>query len=315
MRAVLPRARDLMQAHPGQNIEVLLRPDGPLENQPEDQAILKRAIRRTFERRQLGHLALRFGAPDPSIRYKLDIYARLIGCMEHGDCVVSFNYDNAFEYVYACLTGNTNWLNVSELAPNQLRFLQQEAVHRWIDSRSIPALRQRTIRYAPAACFSDRPPSFGTGPIEIDLYKVHGSMNWFVGSDQQIHVGPPPTSSVPPLLAYPEPDKLDTQRPPLQHVMNSAVEAIGRFRRVVVLGYSFPASDSHQHPFVAPLREAMGAMEALVVDPSEAHPLRGGIEGSGRSTFVLERFENGFSSTQFNGGNLLEFVRTMRSQP
>lgn len=159
--------------------------------------------------------------------------------MEVGDAIVSFNYDNAFEYVLACMSGVFELLNVSELTNKQHLFLQNEGRDQWIPSECYDGLRQRQVRYLPEKCFKASESTFGASGGVIELIKIHGSINWFVSSPGKIHCGSPISGSTTPLLAYPEPSKSETTTLPLSDVMQEANAALERCDRIVIIGYSF----------------------------------------------------------------------------
>ncbi len=310
LSSVLPAVMSVMDSHTGTDIEQLLLPSSSLAESERNQ--LKQAIRRAFERRQLGRFAKLITSPTPGIRRKFDAYARLLCCMDDGDVVVSFNYDNALEYVLSCMSGNFDLLNVSELSPNQLSALQSRGRNLWIPRDCQDELRQRLVRYSPAGSFAGGALTFGLGTKAIDLLKIHGSINWFASGDNQIHVGAPLSAARTPLLAYPEPNKPETREPPFSLVMHDAIDSIGQFDRIVILGYSFPRSDSTGHPFVERLTQEMHRKSVLAVDPYPGAGLRAALATSSRALIVDEFFERSFASSKFAGRNLFDYLAAMR---
>lgn len=311
LSAVLPNAMAIMDSHSGNDIEQLLLPSSHLTD--EDRNVLKRAIRHTFERRQLGRFARLSGSHTPGIVHKFEAYARLVLCMRSGDAVISFNYDNAFEYIMSCVVGNFDLLNLSELSSNQFTALRRQGLHRWVPGDCQALLREVQLRYRPATTFSGASPTFGEGSTIIDLVKVHGSINWFSGDRDQIQVGRPPTTTKVPLLAYPEPNKPEASRPPLSLVMLEAVSRIDNFDRIVIIGYSFPNSDSTGHPFAQRLIGRLSTKQVLAIDPFPGTSLRAAVERSRNKLVVEESFEKSFSSSKFDGKNLSQFIESMRS--
>ena len=306
----VPCSIEIMNSHPEQNIEQLLLPSSPLTD--SNRMVLKNAIRRSFECRQLGRIAKLIPSHTPGIRHKFDVYARLLCCMEDGDAIVSFNYDNAFEFVLACISGTFRFLNISELKDDQSAFLQKQGRDLWISGDLHEALRKKSIRYSPAASFVGDVPIFGNGVAGIDLIKIHGSINWFKSESNRVHAGSPESTSRVPLLAYPEPNKPDTRVPPFSDIMNEAISSLHRFDRVVIIGYSFPQSDSTGHPFIQELKQNMKQMKVLAVDPFPGTGLMAALEDVPGGLIVDEFFENSFQSNKFNGKTMAEYVNLMR---
>ncbi|GDY06671.1 hypothetical protein LBMAG52_01570 [Planctomycetia bacterium] len=309
IQSFVPCAIGIMDSYPDLNMEQLLLPTSPLTE--ANRNVLKQAIRRTFERRQLGRIAKLIHSPTPGIRYKFDAYARLLCCMDDGDAIVSFNYDNAFEYVVSCISGDFSLLNVSELSPKQLSALSNKGRKRWIPLDLHDSLRQRQIRYSPVTSFDGDLPTYGSGTKVIDLIKIHGSINWFASGDNRIHVGSPRSDSSIPLMAYPEPNKPETKVPPFSVVMDEAKTSLQKFNRIVIIGYSFPQSDSTGHPFVGQLAQIMKQKRVLAVDPYPGAGLREALK-TADSRFIEKSFESAFNCQGFERSDLSESLSKFR---
>lgn len=313
LQDVVPCAIGIMDAYPDYNIEQLLLPTSPLTEENRD--TLKKATCRTFERRQLGRIAKLIPSHTSSLPHKLEAYARLLCCMEDGDVIVTFNYDNAFEYVLGCIAGVFDLLNIAELSSAQLTFLKNRGRDRWIPRECHDLLKSKCLCYAPATSFAVNSPRFGCGPSTITMLKVHGSINWFLSTGERIHVGEPLTGDQDvPILAYPEPSKSETSRPPLGNVMSAGVSALNQFDRIVVIGYSLPQSDSIGHPFVQRLVSRLGGMRALAIDPYPSAALLSTLKHAASHTVVPECFEKAFMSDKFNGLDLQSYMPRFREE-
>src|SRR5690606_11384786 len=126
----VPAAIGIMGGHPDKNIEQLLSPSSDLTDDARN--TLKNAIRRAFERRQIGSFARQTHAGNRTEGNKFDAYSRLICCMEDGDSIVSFNYDNAFEYVLSSINSSFQSLNLSELSQGERIALELACRDKWI---------------------------------------------------------------------------------------------------------------------------------------------------------------------------------------
>jgi hypothetical protein len=306
----VPYSIGIMDSYPDQNIEQLLLKSSPLTD--GNRTMLKNAICRSFERRQLGRLARLRESHTQGIRHKFDAYARLLCCMEDGDAIVSFNYDNAFEFVLACISKDFGLLNVSELKDDDRSAIEKQGRDLWIPPELQQQLQDLSVQYEPEASFAGGAPKFGNGSNKIDLIKIHGSINWFADTDQPIHVGHPENSSGTPLLAYPEPNKPETTMLPLSAIMEKAKSSLNNIERVVIIGYSFPQSDSTGHPFVKALTENMGPKKVLAVDPYPGAALKLALNAASSHDVFEETFENAFRSDKFDGSNLSAYVAKFR---
>jgi hypothetical protein len=264
----LPQSLDLLRQNHGKNIEELLSSSSSLSE--SDKTILKRAIRRGMERRNLGRILKVFGSQG-----KLSPYSRLLCLMEAGDVVVNFNYDNALE-TPLCLVGcDFAILNTTELDSAQIRYLSSdEARRRWIPDACIAPLTTRRLEYFPAVAFDESSSlTIGSGNTSIPLIKIHGSVNWSLTGDR-ITVASPSTHTSGPLLVYPEAGKPELMNPPHSLLIDSANDALSECEAVVIIGYSFPQSDSVGHPFVSRLTSELPAKRVLAVDPFPSDTLR-----------------------------------------
>lgn len=282
LSTTLPEAIHLLDSYPSKNIEMLLESSSPLDN--ASRALLKRAIRRGFERRNLGRILKVFGKHG-----KLGPYCRLLGLMETGDEVVSFNYDNALETPLCLAAQDFAVLNTGELDSAQMRYLTNgQASARWILPDCMDLLRSRTLDYSPRQTFATgaRTDS-GNGALRIPLIKIHGSVNWFEDHGS-IYVGTPADRGIPPLLIYPEAAKPELLQEPYQSVLREAIGALSRCQSIVIVGYSFPPSDAEGHPFVSQLVKSATKKKMLAVDPYPKDKL---IEVVGEDQIVQATFE------------------------
>jgi hypothetical protein len=257
----LPFAIETLDRHADKNIEVLLSSGSPLS--PDEKNLLKRAIRRGFERRNLGRILKVFGKHG-----KLGPYSRLLGLIEEGDTVVSFNYDNALETPLCLESARFDALNSSELSGPEMDYLTDgRAKSRWIPSDSLSQLKERTLEYAPNGSFQPGTPTvIGGGRLRIPFIKIHGSVNWFQ-ADNLIHVGSPIGGNKIPLIVYPEGDKPELMNEPYPAIVDAANDALARCDIIVIVGYSFPQSDASGHPFVSNVASAAVRKKMVAIDP------------------------------------------------
>ena len=302
----VPCSIGIMECYPDQNIEQLLLQSSPLTE--SNRIVLKKAIGRSFERRQLGRFARLRESHTPGIQHKFDAYARLLCCMEDGDAIISFNYDNAFEFVLACMSSDFRLLNVSELIQGDLSALELQGRDLWIPNELQERLSSLSVHYQPSTSFAGDAPKFGNGTTNINLLKIHGSINWYADIGQLIHVGSPRNSAESLLLAYPEPNKPETLERPLSDIMSQAKSLLGQFNKIVVIGYSFPSSDSTGHPFVVDLTQSMNQKKVLAVDPYPGAELTRILSAADSKLIVSESFEAAFNSQKFSGSSLPDYV-------
>lgn len=264
----LPQAIRDLEDHADKNIEELLTAStSPLDDAQKKN--LKLAIRRGFERRNLGRLLKWLGNSK-----KLESYSRLLSLMDPSDEVISFNYDNALELPLCVVSKDFAYLNVSELSVDQVNYLTEKktgkgktAIEQWIPSDCIASLNERSLEIIPTKAFADETNRVvGRGSLKIPFIKIHGSVNWFE-KDGKIHIGNPPNRDTPPLLIYPEPSKQELSLPALKDVLLQAQTALSRCKAIVIVGYSFPASDAEGHPFVSHLASSGKDKKMLAVDP------------------------------------------------
>jgi hypothetical protein len=304
LAATLPEAIRLLDLHPSKNIEELLAIDSPLGDAAK--TLLKRAIRRGFERRNLGRILKVFGKTG-----KLGPYCRLLGLMEAGDEVISFNYDNALEIPLCLASHDFAALNVSELDSAQMRYLTNgEAGDRWIPPDCEGLLRLRALEYSPRAAFvAGTRTIVGSGALRIPFIKIHGSVNWFEGHGS-IHIGTPSDRRMPPLIVYPEGTKPELLREPCQAILREAIDALSRCSSVAIVGYSFPPSDATGHPFVSQLASIAATKKMLAVDPYPKDKL---VEVVGSGQIIQATFEESVQPDA-KGQNLLATeIEKMRS--
>jgi hypothetical protein len=278
----LPQTIDLLQRNRRLNVEALLSSSSPLSD--ADKSVIKRAIRRGMERRNLGRILKVYGKHG-----KLGPYSRLFSMMNSGDAIVSFNYDNALETPLCLLTNSFEILNTSELDSAQQLYLQSAtATRRWIPDDCVSSLTSRRLEYVPAAAFEDTSPlSCGDGSTSIPLVKIHGSVNWSL-SNGLIKVGDPASNAAGPLLVYPEAAKPELLNPPHRQLILAALTALDDCDVVVIIGYSFPPSDSSGHPFVSRLATVLASKRVLAVDPFPSHTLRSHVTDT---DILASRFE------------------------
>jgi len=150
-KETLPFAIQTLERYADQNIETLLSVGSALDE--GDKSRLKRAIRRGFERRNLGRILKVYGRHG-----KLAPYSRLLGLIESGDTVVSFNYDNALEIPLCLASRRFDALNTSELSSAQMKYLTDgRATARWIPTNALRNWRnERLSTYRPIASRLDR---------------------------------------------------------------------------------------------------------------------------------------------------------------
>ncbi len=278
----LPQSLELLRRNPGKNIEELLSSSSPLTE--SEKVILKRAIRRGLERMNLGRIHKVFGKHG-----KLGPYSQLLSLMEAGDTVVNFNYDNALETPLCLVAGDFSTLNTAELDSAQSRYLSSEqARRRWIPDACVAPLTALRLEYSPSAAFAQGSPiSIGTGEVAIPFIKIHGSVNWSQ-TGENITVGNPQSDTTGPLLVYPEAGKPELLNPPLHLLIAQANAALSECETVVVVGYSFPQSDSAGHPFVSRLANEISSKKVLAVDP---FPSATPISLFGEDNILASRFE------------------------
>jgi hypothetical protein len=271
-----------LRRNPGKNIEELLSLSSSLAD--SEKTILKRAIRRGMDRRNLGQILKKFGNHG-----KLGPYSRLICLMEAGDRVVTFNYDNALETPLCLVAGDFSILNTSELDSAQTEYLASErARSRWIPDECIPPLRTRRLEYVPSEAFGTGSSLLGgNGDTVIPLIKVHGSVNWSLTGDR-IVVGNASARTTGPLLVYPEAGKPELVNPPHRLLIEAANAALSDCGTIVIVGYSFPLSDSVGHPFVSRLARELRSKRVLAVDPFPSDTLAKAV---GDDNVMASRFE------------------------
>lgn len=266
--STIPETIRLMEAHPGINIEVLLSGASPLTD--DQKLVIKRAIGRGFVRRNLGRGMKSFYPKD-----KFGPYSHLLGQMCSADSVVSFNYDNALEIPLCLITRNLDILDTAELDSAQLAYLNDgRAMDQWIPSRCISELERRSFQYEPQRVFLPTTTTVaGAGPNTISLIKIHGSVNWFAEGDA-IRVGRSIGTNRVPLIIYPEAEKPQLIETPQSQIVQSAVEALHSCTAIVIIGYSFPESDSVGHPFVSELARLAPTKQIVAIDPTPSDHLK-----------------------------------------
>ena len=268
---VLPWAIDLMKSpqYRGKNIEQILNLVSA-----DDNRRLKKAIRVSFERRNIGRLFKLIPSSDGSSKPKLDLYGRLLCLLQRGDKIVDFNYDNAIEIVMSLVHGDYSTLDLRSLSVGQKAAMKREGLNRWVSPDCVRRLSELRCALVPASGVFDSTGeiTIGSRSEEFFLIKIHGSINWFLSPRRLVQVGEPDQNDYETVIIYPESDKSATSEEPYCRIMDEAVRALSDLDVMVVIGYSIPESDSENHPFVKQLL-ARPPKRLVIVDPNPSESI------------------------------------------
>ena len=170
----------------------------------------------------------------------------------------------------------------------------------------MPYVKTVRLSLSSLGVFDERQ-TYGDGDAPLDLIKPHGSVNWTLIGDR---LNAADTAGCPnPFLVYPDPAKSELTGEIGEQLVRAAVDAVHGCDAVAVIGYSCPASDMNDHPFVRQFLELLPKKLGMVIDPSPSATLRCrmNLDADGLLAMTFEQ--------AFSGGEVRRVAERLKRTP
>lgn len=197
----------------------------------------------------------------------------------------------------------------------QIGFFERKALEEWIPADCQEQLSQLKCTLAPSSGLfvGDDAITIGSSGNGFELIKIHGSINWFQTKNDKVKVGAPDHPNDEPFIVYPEADKSAFANSPLYcRLLEAAIRALDEFDLAVILGYSIPESDSHNHPFVSKFVNYL-PRKLVIIDPFPSERIERLVRS--QDTFIQSGIEFLFNPHfHVQGKSLRDFLFELRSE-